>query len=293
MRRSILTISLIAAFLLFGCGGGTKIKMPSEGVKLSYANAAGKTFNYRTIVDKYIQTSQQGNTITRLVKGDVRFSVTMGQPATSGNVKMTYKFRDVNVGVFENDQLTESEEIDDMKDLEMIVTVDSTGATKDIEGLDIEEEMRKEEISPLEFIIDFPIPQENITVGYSWHHEKDTVIEEENMKITQKVIQNYTVSDFVLMDSARVVICKITGTVNIHQVGEAEQEGKTYDVDITMNGDIKGDIYFDIDNSCVVKYVSNKMVDIKGHQIDVDTGEKEPVIYYNQEKFETRLMKKK
>ena len=286
----VLLFTAILIFLL-GCGGGTKIQMPKGGVKLSYKNAIGKTFHYRTRVDKYIQTSQQGATITRLVKGDVKFTISVEEGDSAGEVKMKYRFENVDVGVFQNDQLQSSEEVEDMKDLEITATLDSEGTTIDVEGLDLEEELQKEEISPLEFLLEFPLPQEKVTVGYSWHEEKDTVVTDEDMKIDRKVVQNFLITDFVMLDSARVVVCKLTGSVDIHQVGETEQDGTPYDVDITMTGDIKGEVYFDIDNGCIVKQTSDKMIDIKGSQINEDTGEKQPISYYNQEKFQTRLEK--
>ncbi len=285
-------IFAIIAIFLFDCGGGgTKIQMPKGGVKLSYKNAIGKTFDYRTRVDKYIQASQQGAAVTRLVKGDVKFTISIEKGDSLGEVKMIYKFGNVDVGVFQNDQLQSSDEVEDMKDLEIIATLDSEGSAIDVEGLDLEEELQKKEISPLEFLLEFPLPQEKITVGYSWHEEKDTVVTDNDMKVTRKVVQDFVVSDFVMLDSARVAVCKLTGIVDIHQIGETEQDGTTYDVDITMKGDIKGEVYFDIDNGCIVKHTSDKMIDIKGSQINEETGEKEPIVYYNQEKFQTRLEK--
>ncbi len=289
MRRFLCLVVFLAVFL--GCGGGKRIQMPEGGVKLSYAPAVGKTLGYRTIVQKYIQTSEKGTSITRLVKGDVRFTVKVTEAGEGGQAKMEYRFDDVSVGVFVNGQLQGSEEVEEMKDVELTVSLDSTGAVADIEGIDLEEELQKEEISPLEFLLSFPIPKEKVTVGYSWHDEQDTVVEDEQTKISQKVVQDFTVVDFVLVDSFRCVVCQVSGKINIHRSGEVEQEDGTYDVDITMDGDIKGKIYFDVDNGVIVRYESNKMVDVRGTQVDVESGEKKPISYYTQETFDARLQR--
>ena len=294
MNRKILTASivLLSILLILGCGGGTKIQMPEGGVKLSYKPAVGKSFQYRTVVQKYIQSSQQGTSVSRLVKGDVYFTLDVLDAGDGGAATMKYKFTDVGVGVFVNNQIQSSEDVESMKNLEFTVILDTAGSIDSIDGLDLEEEYKKKNISPSEFILDFPIPNKNITLGYSWHKEQDTTIVGENGTdtVVQKTSVDYKINDFVMFEGRKCVVCNLNGTVNIMQKGESEDEdGTIYDIDMTMNGDIKGTIYFDIDNGVVVRYESNKMIDVKGSQVNTDTGEKQPIIYYNQETLDARL----
>ncbi|RKZ35066.1 hypothetical protein DRQ33_00715 [bacterium] len=295
MSKSILsTVAvLFALIIIIGCGGtGQKIEMPADGVKLSYAPAVGTTSTYRTMVQKYIQSSEQGVSLTRLVKGDVQFDITVLESGEGGEAKMEYKFTDVQVGVFSNNQLQSSEEVESMRGLELTVTLDTSGSIEDIEGVDLEEEFRKEEISPVDFLLSFPVPKEKVTLDYSWENVQDTTIEDEQGTVSQKVKVIYTVTDFVMLDGARCIVGEMNGTVNITQKGETEQQGTPYEIDMTMNGDIKGKIYFDVDNGRIVRYERNKMIDVKGTRVNMDTGEKEPIVYYNQETLDSRLQQK-
>ncbi len=291
-RRICLLIGLAVLITLLGCGGGEKIMMPEGGVKLSYAPAVGKTSSYRTMVQKYIQASEQGMSYTRLVKGDVTFEITVVESGEGGAAKMDYKFIEVGVGVFENNQLQSSEEVEDMLDLELTVILDTTGSMEEIEGVDLEEEYRKEEISPISFILTFPVPGENVYIGYSWIEEQDTTIEDEDGIMTQKTYMTYEVINFVMLEGFRCVVCNTTGKVDITQKSETESEGIIYEIDMTMTGEVKGKISFDIDNGRIVRLESNKMIDVKGTQINTDTGEKNPIVYYNQETLDARLLLK-
>ncbi|MCD6594802.1 hypothetical protein J7L68_03920 [bacterium] len=285
-----LSIALIISFI--GCGGGAKIQMPKEGIKLSYAPAVGKKFDYRTMVQKYIQSSHQGTSMSRLIKGDVHFTIDVVDAGEGGSATMKYKFTDVGVGVFVNSQIQSSDEVESMKDLELTVVLDTAGSIDSIDGIDLEEEYRKEEISPIDFLLSFPVPDEKVTVGYSWHKDKDTTITDEKGTVTQKTSVDYKVSNFVMLDGRRCVVCNVNGTVDITQKGESEQDGTTYDIDMAMNGEIKGTINFDVDNGAIVRYESNKMIDVTGNQINTDTGEKQPITYYNQETLDSRLQTK-
>ena len=295
MQRAFILGMMIVSILLISCGGGgPKVQMPAEGIRLSYVPAVNKTNDYRIMVQKYIQASEQGNSINQLIKGDVKLSISIVSADNNGNAKLTYKFNDVAVGQFVNNQIQSSEDIDEMKELELSITVDSAGTRIDDDDFDMDEEMQKaaKAISPTEFILEFPMPDTNVTFNYTWHDEIDTVRDEENSKITQKVVTDYKVLDFVMLDSARVIVCQYTGTYNVTQKGVTEYEGKEYDVDMTMTGDIKGKVSFDIDNGRIVKYEYNKMIDVKGKQKDMDTGEEQPIVYYNQITIDARLESK-
>ena len=281
------------AIMLVGCGGGQKISMPAEGVQLSYKPAVGKTFTYRAVVKKYIQTSEKGVSIEKQVSGDVTFDVSVLDAGEGGKATMKYKFKNVAVSVFQNNQIQPSDEVEDLKDLEFTVYLDTSGSMDSLEGIDLEEEFQKKEISPIDFLLTFPIPQEKVKIGYSWENVQDTTVQGEHGTATQKVKVTYNISDFVMLDSARCVVADIKGTIHMTQKGESEDEdGTVYEIDMTMDGDIKGKIYFDVDNGCVVKYQSNKMVDVKGTQTNTDTGEQQPISYYNQETIDAKLLKK-
>ncbi len=297
MKRFTLTAAIllagVLASLVIGCGGGQKISMPAGGVQLSYAPAVGKTSTYRAVVKKYIQTSEKGVSIEKQVSGDVTFDVTVLEAGKGGSAKMKYKFKDVSISVFQGNQIQPSDEVEDLKGLEFTVTLDSTGSMEDIEGIDLEEEFQKKEISPLDFLLAFPIPQEKVTIGYSWENSQDTTIHGEKGTTTQHTKVTYKISDFVLLDSARCVVADITGKIHITQKGESEDaDGTVYDIDMTMDGDIKGKIYFDIDHGRVVRYQSNKMIDVKGTQVNTSNGEQHPISYFNQETIDARLISK-
>lgn len=280
---------LVAAVIIFsGCGGRKKIEIPKEGVRVSFEAAAGKTFAYRSLVQKYVQTSEQGMSVSRLIKGDVKFNIDFEQPGEAQIAVMKYTFSDIALGVFVNGQLTQSEEVEEMKGFSYTAIMDTSGNISDIEGLELEEELRKKEISPLDFLFQIPKPDKPVTIGYSWKHDQDTVVEEKSGRVEQHVSSQYKVVDFVEYNTRRCVVFNIKGFVKIIQVGPVEQYGETYDIDLTMTGDVKGEVWFDIDNGVVVKYKSNKMIDAKGKQTD-SKGETTPITYYNQETIETQL----
>lgn len=288
MRTKIIVFALIISLVLAGCAGKKKIEMPKEGVTIDLGKSAGKRATYRALVQKYIQTSEQGVSISRLIKGDVNFTIDFDKPGESQLAVMKYTFNNISVGVFVNQQLAQSEEVEEMKGLSFTAIVDTSGAISDIEGLELEEELKKKEISPLDFLFQIPKPDKPVTVGYTWKQDQDTVVEEKDGKVEQHVSVQYTVVDFVEYNGRRCIVFNTKGNVKIIQVGPVEQYGETYDVDLTMTGDVKGEVWFDIDNGIVVRYKNNKMIDAKGKQTD-SKGETTPITYYNQETIETQL----
>ncbi len=295
MLKKLFTGFCIAAiFVVAGCGGGSgpKVALPEGGIKLSYKPALTKTSKYRTMINKFVQASEQGYNMNRLIKGDVTFDLTVIEAGEQGSARMTYKFLNVGVGVFVNSQLQTSEEVDEMKDLEFTVEYDSTGNWKDVEGIDLEEEFRKEEISPISFILSFRIPAENVYVGYTWKQNIDTTMTDEDGTIHRKQDVTYKIVDFVELEGARCIVAQTDGKINITQKGHGEHEGDEYETDITMSGEIKGKIHFDIDNGRIVRQESNQMIDVKGTQVNVTKGEKNPISYYNQETLDARLITK-
>jgi hypothetical protein len=205
---------MILTALYIGCGGGPKIALPEGGIQLTYNPAVGKSFNYRTIVQKYVRQSAEGGaTVDILFKGDVRFAIAFLEAGKFGEAKMKYTFKEMNVGRFVNNQIQNSDDLDEFKDLEITAWLDTAGSLDSIDGYEPEENMEKatKQLSPTEFLLSFPIPHEKVTMNYSWHKESDTTISTEDGSTKRKVVVDYKAIDFVEIGTAKCVVFELKG----------------------------------------------------------------------------------
>jgi len=293
MRSRMFGVVVLAVLLgLVSTACAKKVKVPKGGVKLTAVKAIGKSLHYDMKIQKYTETSHDGATFSRLVKGSIKADVDVTDERANGSVAMHYKLHDVSISVFENQQLKESEEVKDLEGLEFTALIGTLGTVSNVENLDLEEEFKKKEITPTDFILSMRLPQEPIKEGYVWADTQETTFTKNGIEITQKMVRDFRVEGFKVIDKDLCVLIRTKGNVSVLQKGQTKsQSGDMIDVDITAEGESKGKIVFDVDGGYIRFIKATNSVDVKGKQKNLNTNEERPVSYFSQQTLEAKLTK--
>ncbi len=323
--KTLFIIGLILMFVIPIQAKKKKVKIPKEGIELSLRPSVGKTFKFKIKIQMLNEYTHKGATQSKLVQGNVQaiikvldiipdtfeydeeIETEVKDTATrteeeavvekdSENVSfdslyvMEYTFDNVAITVFTNQQISESDDVEELKDIVFKVFVNKEGGIIEIEGLDLEEEQEKSDISPMNFVLSPHLPDTNLTENFSWSSVTETTYTDQGLDINTKTNQEYNVVGFKKVDDNLIAEIKVGGNFEFVQKGQTEQDDNMYDVDIHAEGDISGKIVFDVDNGFLVEYKTDKSRNIKGEEINLSTNEKRPIFYFYQETFNAKLL---
>lgn len=300
MKKAIYLISmlLILSIIVIGCGAEKQLTgdYVTEGVKISYAPAEGKTVYYRSDSDDLTEFSEKGYTQSTLSKTTSYESFTVNY-VRSDTTSVSYGFLSEEVGIFQNETFEIQEEESDLIGQKLTIVIGPDGKLVDWSGLvDIEPsesgidraEMMASNYASIYY--DY-FPPRKLKVGDTWTRENSMNVTTEKGDMNQETIKEYELVDFVEYQGHPTAKCEVE--ITIDNTGEGtvtDDQGKEYAYYNEGKGEGKGTVYFDFEAGYPVYSTFNWIVDFTITSVDMETQEENVLTYYNEQKVSYTLV---